>query len=190
MGMKSKCIDMIFRIATGNRRLRMLLTPIVGLSYLILAAISIAAALAVDSWLNLGPLLPIPLNRVVGGPVIAIGLWMVLWSQLHFFKAKGTPVPINPPPRLVVSGPYAHVRNPMLSGVFLLLFGIGLAMGSISLFFIFAPLFVLGNVAELKAIEEPELEMRLGQPYADYKRKTPMFFPSLRKFVARKQDHV
>ena len=32
---------------------------------------------------------------------------------------------------------------------------------------------------ELKAIEEPELEMRLGKDYLDYKKKTPMFFPKM-----------
>jgi protein-S-isoprenylcysteine O-methyltransferase Ste14 len=30
---------------------------------------------------------------------------------------------------------------------------------------------------ELKAIEEPELEMRLGEAYREYKKRVPMFFP-------------
>jgi protein-S-isoprenylcysteine O-methyltransferase Ste14 len=30
---------------------------------------------------------------------------------------------------------------------------------------------------ELKVIEEPELEMRLGDVYREYKKKVPMFFP-------------
>ena len=44
-------------------------------------------------------------------------------------------------------------------------------------FFIFTPLFILINVMELKMIEEPELAMRLGKPYLEYRAKTPMFFP-------------
>jgi len=103
----------------------------------------------------------------------------MLWSILHFIKVKGTPVPFNPPPKLVTTGPYAYIRNPMLSGVFILLFGFGILFNSISLFFIFAPIFILLNFLELKVIEEPELEKRLGKNYLKYKKRVPMFIPKL-----------
>jgi len=103
----------------------------------------------------------------------------MLWSILHFIKVKGTPVPFNPPPKLVITGPYAYVRNPMLSGMFILLFGFGILFNSISLVFIFTPIFILLNFLELKAIEEPELEKRLGKDYSKYKKRVPMFFPKL-----------
>jgi hypothetical protein len=32
------------------------------------------------------------------------------------------------------------------------------------------------NNLELKVIEEPELEMRLGEVYREYKKRVPMFF--------------
>jgi len=35
-------------------------------------------------------------------------------------------------------------------------------------------------VLELKAIEEPELEKRLGKKYLEYKKKMPMFIPWLK----------
>jgi protein-S-isoprenylcysteine O-methyltransferase Ste14 len=50
-------------------------------------------------------------------------LFLIGWSVLNFLRAKGTPVPFNPPPQLVTTGPYAYTRNPMLTGVFSLLFG-------------------------------------------------------------------
>jgi protein-S-isoprenylcysteine O-methyltransferase Ste14 len=112
---------------------------------------------------------------------------LIGWSVLVFLKAKGTPVPLNPPPQLVTTGPYAYVRNPMLTGVFALLFGIGVLLGSFSLLFIFTPLFILINVWELKAIEEPELLKRLGQDYAEYRKSTPMFFPGLGKIFKRRK---
>jgi protein-S-isoprenylcysteine O-methyltransferase Ste14 len=105
----------------------------------------------------------------------------MLWSILHFIKIKGTPVPFNPPPKLVNTGPYFYVRNPMLSGVFILMFGFGILFNSISLAFIFTPLFILFNYVELKAIEEPELEKRLGKDYLEYKKNVPMFFPRFKK---------
>ena len=69
----------------------------------------------------------------------------------------------------------------MLTGVFLFLFGLGFAVNSVSLVLFFVPLFILVNVWELKAIEEPELVKRLGDEYAEYRRRTPMFIPGLRR---------
>ena len=100
-----------------------------------------------------------------------------MWSLLHFFKSKGTPVPFNPPPKLVDTGPYAYVRNPMVSGVVITIFGLGLLLKSISLAFIFTPVLFVFIYVELKVIEEPELELRLGEAYTQYKKKVPMFFP-------------
>jgi len=88
-------------------------------------------------------------------------------------------LPINPPTKLITTGPYAYCRNPMLTGVFLLLFGLAIQFRSVSLFFIFTPLYILLHVIELKAIEEPELARRLGKKYLEYKKSTPMFIPRL-----------
>jgi protein-S-isoprenylcysteine O-methyltransferase Ste14 len=69
----------------------------------------------------------------------------------------------------------------MLTGVFLFLFGIGFIVNSVSLVFLFTPLYVLINVWELKRIEEPELIKRLGDEYIEYRRQTPMFIPGCKR---------
>jgi protein-S-isoprenylcysteine O-methyltransferase Ste14 len=108
---------------------------------------------------------------------MATGVAVTAWSALHFLRVKGTPVPFNPPPKVVTTGPYRHARNPMLTGVFLFLFGLGLGVDSFSLVFFFTPLYVVVNVWELKQIEEPELVKRFGDEYIEYRRRTPMFVP-------------
>ncbi|UCF62664.1 MAG: isoprenylcysteine carboxylmethyltransferase family protein, partial [bacterium] len=108
------------------------------------------------------------------------GIALTSWSAFHFLKVKGTPVPFNPPPKLVRTGPYGYIRNPMLTGVFLILVGLGFFINSFSLVLFFTPLFVLINVWELKRIEEPELIRRLGEEYIKYRRETPMFLPSFK----------
>ena len=50
----------------------------------------------------------------------------------------------------------------------------------VTIFCLFAALFVLVNVLELKEIEEPELMKRLGGEYIEYRRQTPMFIPGHR----------
>jgi len=155
------------------------MTPIVGLSYSLFATLFVIVSLLIDDWLHFPEFPKAPVNVFLSILFITTGLALVFWCIYNFVKVKGTPVPFNPPPRLVVSGPYTFSRNPMLSGIFLLLFGLGFAFQSPALLFIFTPLFILINVLELKAIEEPELEMRLGKSYLDYKKKTPMFFPKI-----------
>jgi len=179
--MRNRLINIFYRTATGNRRIRALLTPVGPVFFFGLLTLIVAASLQTDRMLGQGPFLTPPFSIVLAVPLLAIGLFLTLWSVSNFLKVKGTPVPFNPPPRLVDTGPYAHVRNPMLTGVFLVLFGLGVFLGSISLTLIFTPLFILLNVWELKAVEEPELEKRLGAEYAEYRRRVPMFFPRFRR---------
>jgi protein-S-isoprenylcysteine O-methyltransferase Ste14 len=176
---RGKLVGMFYRAATGSRKTRNLLTPAGAVFFFGLIALFVFAALQVDKCLDFPALLPASVNIIVSVPVLAIGLFLMTWSVLIFIKVKGTPVPFNPPPKLVTIGPYAHVRNPMLTGVFVLLFGLGVLLRSISLVSIFTPLFILFNVWELKAVEERELEMRLGRDYAEYKKRVPMFIPRL-----------
>jgi len=81
---------------------------------------------------------------------------------------------------VVKTGPYRYARNPMLTGVFLFLFGLGIGVNSLSLVCFFTPLYVLVNMWELKEIEEPELLRRLGDEYNEYRKQTPMFIPGRR----------
>ncbi len=140
-----------------------------------LAGIVILAFLT-DRILSLPRVPSHPMNLLMGVILLVIGSWLWIWSVATFAVMKGTPVPLAPPPVLVVRGPYRFSRNPMLTGVFFTLFGIGFLLPSLSLVFIYTPAFILLNYFWLKYIEEPELERRLGAAYVDYKKHTPMFF--------------
>ena len=175
-----KLIKMFYKAATSSSKIRNILTPVGAIFFFTFTLLFIVVSLWVDKFLGFPKLLPSSLNIIVSLPILAIGLLLILWSILHFLKVKGTPVLFNPPPQLVSTGPYAYVRNPMLTGVFILLFGLVILFRSISLVFIFTPLFILLNVIELKAVEEQELERRLGKEYVEYKRRTPMFIPRLK----------
>jgi len=179
-GVRERWINVVHRAATGTKSARTLLTPIGALVFAAFVALFVVAGIGADRLLNLPPFLPESLRLPLAIPVTMMGLAIVAWSALHFLKVKGTPVPFNPPPTVVKTGPYRYVRNPMLTGVFLFLFGLGCWINSISLAFFFTPLFVLVNVWELKHIEEPELAKRLGAEYIDYRKMTPMFIPGRR----------
>jgi len=179
MRIRDRWISLIHRAATGTKKARTLLTPIGVVIFGVFTGLFVILAVLVDRWLSIMWPLSSGLSWLSATPLIAIGVGLTVWSGSHFMKVKGTPVPFNPPPTLVMTGPYKFVRNPMLTGVFLLLFGIGFAIKSLSLVVLFTPLFVMANIWELKEIEEPELAKRLGEDYVAYQQRTPMFIPKL-----------
>ncbi len=185
MGLREKWIGVFYKAATSSIQIRTPLTLVGGLFFATFVGIFVALPLWLDKSLGFPRLLSTPLSIAVSVPILTIGLSLMLWSVVHFIKVRGTPVPFNPPPKLVTTGPYARVRNPMLTGLFIFLLGLGILFGSISLIFIFTPLFVLLTVLELRAIEEPELEKRLGTEYIEYKKRTPMFIPQLKGRIFR-----
>jgi protein-S-isoprenylcysteine O-methyltransferase Ste14 len=180
MEFRKHWVNLLHRAATGTKKTRIVLTPIGLTLFGVFTALFVFIAVFVDRLLGLPGLLPQGARLPVSLPLIAAGVFLTAWSAFQFIRVKGTPVPFNPPPRIVRTGPYRFVRNPMLAGVFLMLFGIGFFVNSISLVLFFTPLYVLLNVWELKNIEEPELVKRLGNEYIEYRRKTPMFIPGYR----------
>ncbi len=188
MDIRERWINFLQRTAAGTRKTRSLLTPLGALVFFVFTSLFVLAGLFVDRILHLPRLLPGGARLPVSIPVAALGVILTGWSVFHFLKVKGTPVPLNPPPKLVDTGPYRYARNPMLAGLFLFLFGIGFALNSVSLVVFFVPMYVALNVWELKNIEEPELVKRLGDEYVDYRRRTPMFFPFRRRHPATSVD--
>jgi protein-S-isoprenylcysteine O-methyltransferase Ste14 len=180
MGLQQNWIELLYRVATGSKKVRTLLAPLGAMVFFVFVALFVVSSRLLDAWLKPPKLFPWPYNLAVSIPLLLIGLLLVIWCNIHFVRAKGTPVPLSPPQRLVEAGPYRYSRNPMLTGVFIILFGIGVFMSSTFLIFLFTPLFIVLNAIELKYIEEPELERRLGEPYVQYKKRVPMFFPKLR----------
>jgi len=183
MSVKKRWINFLYNISTGTKKIRNLLTPVGVIIFGAFIFIFVLAAIYTDNILNLPELSLNVWNIIISALLLISGLFCVGWSVFHFVKVKGTPVPVNPPPKLVCTGPYFYSRNPMLTGIYLLMFGIGFGIGSLSLILIFTPLFILVNTIELKIIEEPELEKRLGKEYLEYKKRTPMFIPRLRNVL-------
>ena len=93
-------------------------------------------------------------------------------------EGKGTLAPWDPPRRLVVRGPYAYVRNPMISGVVFVLFGEALLLLSRP-HLEWALLFLLINAVYIPLLEEPLLRERFGDEYREYSRHVPRLMPRL-----------
>jgi protein-S-isoprenylcysteine O-methyltransferase Ste14 len=154
-----------------------LLTPVALLAVGGLFWLLVWGSLSMDRALALSALLPGTPGLVAGTALLVAGVSLWAWCVILFRRGRGTPVPFNPPRELVVAGPYAWVRNPMLTGVFASLFGLGFLLHSVAMVVVWTPAFVLVNAIELKLVEEPELERRFGESYREYRRRVPMFVP-------------
>ena len=115
-----------------------------------------------------------------GAALLGTGLALFVASLRRFAtEGEGTLAPWDPPRRLVVRGPYRHVRNPMISGVILVLFGEALGLRSAS-HLAWASAFLALNAVYLPAVEEPGLLARFGADYRRYCENVPRFLPRLR----------
>ncbi len=78
-----------------------------------------------------------------------------------------------------MAGPYALCRNPLQLGVILYYLGLGTYVGSLK---IGLTMFFLGLIlgsSYHKFVEEKELQLRFGEEYEEYRKKTPFLIPKL-----------
>lgn len=174
-------INFIYKVVTGTKRIRMFLTPLFGFVFFCIVLLLIFVSFYLDRFLGLPEFVSKPFRLALSLPFLIGGSFLWLWCAGKFFKTKGTPVPVNPPPILITDGPYSYSRNPMMTGLFMLMLGIGIFFGSVALTFFITPLFVLLSIFEFKYIEEQELEKRFGSVYTEYKKKTPIIIPRIRR---------
>ena len=111
----------------------------------------------------------------------ALGAALATWCILAFtFAGKGTPAPFDPPRRLVIVGPYRHLRNPMYVGAVLLLGGAAGYYGSLGLLEYAAGFFVATHLFVI-AYEEPTLTRKFGDEYLEYRKRVGRWWPRLRR---------
>ena len=119
------------------------------------------------------------LMRAAGLLLLIAGLGLFGWCVGLFARVgEGTLAPWDPTRKLVAVGPYRYVRNPMISGVALLLAGQAFLWGSWALG-LWACLFISINHIYFVLVEEPGLEKRFGSSYLVYKANVPRWLPRI-----------
>jgi protein-S-isoprenylcysteine O-methyltransferase Ste14 len=109
----------------------------------------------------------------------AAGALLALWCILTFVSVgKGTPAPFDPPRRLVASGPYRYLRNPMYLGAALALGGAALFYRSLALL-IYVVLFLAVTHVFVVLYEEPTLARLFGADYAAYRERVHRWVPRI-----------
>ena len=110
---------------------------------------------------------------VVAG--FALGWWAV---YVQFTQGRGTPVPIMATQKLIIEKPYSYCRNPMALGTIVAYLGFAILIGSISAVVVVLAFAVL-LLVYIKFFEEKEMELRFGETYRAYRKRTSFLIPRL-----------
>ena len=112
-------------------------------------------------------------------PLAVPGLILAAWTMSLFIRfGDGTAAPWDPPQKLVIRGPYRHVRNPMISGVLFLLIAESMFF-DVSGLLVWTTVFFVGNSVYFPLVEEPGLRKRFGDDYKVYFRNVGRWIPRL-----------
>ena len=131
----------------------------------------LAQRVRVPAGLVLAPLLiiaakPTPRALLIGTVVAVIGLLVRAWASGYLRKNM----------ELTTSGPYAHTRNPLYLGTFIMGGGIAVASGTWWFAIIYVMLYLLIYVPVMIA-EAETLQQLFADRYPDYSSKVPLFLP-------------
>ena len=120
-----------------------------------------------------------PPLRWAGMALLAFGGLALLECFLRFaWTGLGTPAPIAPPNKLIVTGLYRHVRNPMYVAVVSLVLGQALLLSDPRLLVYAAAVWLCFHLFVL-AYEEPTLRAQYPEDYARYGEAVPRWIPRL-----------
>jgi len=123
--------------------------------------------------------------ELAGFGLVLAGGALVLASILTFvFVGKGTAAPFDPPRRLVTSGPFRSVRNPIYIGALVGLGGATLYYRSVGLA-TYGLVLALGFHLIVRVYEEPVLRRSFGAEYDDYCSRVPRWIPA---FIAARSS--
>jgi protein-S-isoprenylcysteine O-methyltransferase Ste14 len=115
-------------------------------------------------YLAFGPR-PSPLTLAVGGGLALVGLAIRAWAAGHIVKND----------RLATTGPYAHTRNPLYFGSFLIAAGFAIA-AHWSLLLLVVAFFALVYGPTIEK-ERVKISARFPQEYARWEQNVPAFIP-------------
>jgi protein-S-isoprenylcysteine O-methyltransferase Ste14 len=115
--------------------------------------------------------------RGAGLLLIAAGVAALAECFVRFVvRGRGTPAPMAPPSRLVVSGLYRHVRNPMYVALVAIVCGQAAWLGSRVLLLYAGVLWGLFHV-RVVTYEEPALRRLFGPSFEEYRAGVPRWRP-------------
>ena len=128
--------------------------------------------------------------RFLGGVLITLGAVGLVDSFARFaLQGVGTPAPVFPTCRLVVTGLYRYVRNPMYVAVVSTILGQSLVFGNVALIEYAAVVWLFCHIFVL-VYEEPKLSATFGADYKLYCNNVWRWIPRLTPWNEHKRENT
>ena len=160
--------------------------PLVGTVVFFLVAPGMVAGVIpwwLTRWRMGPPLLGWSFLRPVGAVLALVGLAALVDCFGRFaLRGLGTPAPVYPTRRLVVTGLYRNVRNPMYVAVTAIIVGQALLLGRPDLLEYAIAVWLAFHLFVL-LYEEPTLSAKYGPEYAAYRAAVGRWWPRLRAWT-------
>ena len=136
----------------------------------------------VPLWIEKDWTIRVNFSLFAGSILVLIGLMIMVVCISAFIRiGRGTLAPWSPTKKLVITGLYRYVRNPMILGVLIALIGEALGLRSLNIL-IWAASFFIINTIYFIVYEEPNLEDRFGNEYVDYKKNVSRWLPKRKPY--------
>lgn len=116
-------------------------------------------------------------------PPIVLGLISIYEFAI---KGQGTPLPFDPPRKLVITGPYAYVSNPMQLATLSIYIVMACIYSNFTLLLIPLSLWIF-SIGFNRLHEKEELSHRFGKSWLSYKRKVPAWIPRWHPYIPGKR---
>ena len=113
----------------------------------------------------------------VGASMVAAGVAFAIWARAHLGQNWSGNVTLKEGHRLIRTGPYAIVRHPIYSGLFLAFLGTAVAMDEVRGYLAFL-VALEANVRKFK-LEERWLTEEFGEEYSRYRREVKAIVPGV-----------
>ncbi|MFQ5718062.1 MAG: methyltransferase family protein [Acidobacteriota bacterium] len=145
---------------------------------ILLASLGVEHFVGIDQLLHLRFDVQIGVRLALFLPLLAVGQLFVIWTATDQLRLSGgTPAFKVPPKRLLVAGPFAYCRNPMVFGYLLYYYGLAFLFASPIALFGLCPALNLFALYVIVEVEEVELEHRFGADYLEYKARVNRMIP-------------
>ena len=131
---------------------------------------------------------PVPHAAIAGGTFALLGEILRFWGVAYAGSLTRVTGSVGAP-TVIMSGPFAIVRNPLYVGNMMLYVGIGIASNALSPWLaIGTAVYFVFQYSLIVSLEEEFLEKEFGAGYLEYKKHVPRFIPRVIPYEASAQE--
>ena len=128
---------------------------------------------------TLDPLSPPALVQAAAVAIFIAGaVWLFVWASRTMGRNWSIVARTRGDHALVTAGPFAWMRHPIYTAMFLLMIALAIGLGHINRLLIAVPLYAVGTIIRVR-IEERLLRSAFGSAYDEYANRVKRFIPGV-----------